>query len=138
MSIYNHPNFEASSNFVKREQIMWDIFEQLLQEKGITAYQVCRDLNIAQSTISNWKNRKSFIGSELAIRIAQYLGVSVDYLLTGNERTKYYANDESTVNAQRLVSKYRTLLDSAEGNSPENIKLAEDMLKRLKGTNPDG
>ena len=117
---------------------MWDIFEQLLQEKGITAYQVCRDLNIAQSTISNWKNRKSFIGSELAIRIAQYLGVSVDYLLTGNERTKYYANDESTVNAQRIVSKYRTLLDSAEGNSPENIKLAEDMLKRLKGTNPDG
>ena len=117
---------------------MWEVFEQLLQEKGITAYQVCRDLNIAQSTISNWKNRRNIIGSELALRIAKYLGVSVDYLLTGNERTRYYANDESTVNAQELVRKHRALLDAAEGNPPENIKLAEDMLKRMKGTNPDG
>ena len=117
---------------------MWEIFEQLLQEKGLTAYQVCRDLNIAQSTISNWQNRRNIVGSELALRLAKYLDVSVDYLLTGNEKTRYYANDESTINAQKLVHKYRTLLDSAEGNPPENIKLAEDMLQKMKGTNPDG
>ena len=138
MSTANYPICEASLNFVERAQIMWEIFEQLLQEKELTAYQVCRDLNIAQSTISNWKNRRNIVGSELALRLAKYLDVSVDYLLTGNEKTRYYANDESTINAQKLVHKYRTLLDSAEGNPPENIKLAEDMLQKMKGTNPDG
>ena len=74
----------------------------------------------------------------MAIKIAEYLGTTVDYLLTGDESKKYYANDEAAIEARELVQKYRSLLDSADGNSQENIKLAEDLLKKLKATNPDG
>lgn len=122
-------------NFVKGVQIMWEIFEQLLQEKGITAYQVCRDLNIAQSTISNWKARRNVIGSEMALKIAAYLDVSVDYLLTGDKKKRYYENDETVRKAQEAYTKNRSLFDAIEGSKPEDIQMAVDLLERLKATN---
>lgn len=33
---------------------MYEIFEQLLQSYGITAYKFCKDTGISQSTISTW------------------------------------------------------------------------------------
>lgn len=114
---------------------MWDVFEQLLQEKGITAYQVCRDLHIPQSTISNWKTRKSKIGSELALKIADYLEVSVDYLLTGDNRRRYYLNSETALKAQKAYSENRTLFNAIEGSRPEDIQMAVELLERLKATN---
>ena len=34
---------------------MYEIFEQLCQEKGVTAYKVCKETGITTATISNWK-----------------------------------------------------------------------------------
>lgn len=37
----------------------YDIFEQLLKEKNITAYRISKDTGIAQSVLSAWKTGKS-------------------------------------------------------------------------------
>lgn len=62
---------------------MYEIFEKLLQKYGRTTYQVSKATGISQSTFSNWKNRKNMISTELGKKIADYFGVSLDYL-TGN------------------------------------------------------
>lgn len=67
---------------------MYEIFEQLLQKYGITAYKVSKDTGIAQSTLSSWKTKRNDIGSENAKILADYFGVTVDYLLTGKEGNK--------------------------------------------------
>lgn len=36
---------------------MYEVFEQLLQKFGVTAYQVSKATGIPQSTLSNWKAR---------------------------------------------------------------------------------
>ena len=60
---------------------MYEIFEQLLQKFGVTAYQVSKATGIGQSTLSSWKMRNNILGSDKLQKIADYFGVSIDYLL---------------------------------------------------------
>ena len=34
---------------------MYEIFEKLCNEKGVTPYRVCKETGLTTSTISNWK-----------------------------------------------------------------------------------
>lgn len=67
---------------------MWEIFEKLLNEKGITCYKVSKDTGIGRSTFTDWKNGRSVPGVDKLIKIADYLGVSVEFLKTGKEAEK--------------------------------------------------
>ncbi|MEG1061643.1 MAG: helix-turn-helix transcriptional regulator [Oscillospiraceae bacterium] len=67
---------------------MYEIFAALLAEKNVTAYQVFKATGVAQSSLSDWKSGKSKPKYEKMLLIAEYFGVSVDYLLTGEDATK--------------------------------------------------
>lgn len=60
---------------------MYGIFEHLLKEAGITAYKVSKDTGISQTTLSDWKRGRSIPKMEKLQTIADYFGVSLDYLL---------------------------------------------------------
>ena len=45
--------------FVKGAQIMYEIFEQLLQKFNVTPYKISKETGVTQTTLSNWKNGKS-------------------------------------------------------------------------------
>ena len=62
---------------------MYEIFEQLLQKYGITAYKVAKETGITQSTLSDWKRGRSTPKTDNMKKIADYFGVSVEYLITG-------------------------------------------------------
>lgn len=64
---------------------MWEIFELLCGKKGVTTADVCKALGIAQSTMSNWKKRRNRINVKHGQKIADYFGVSLQYLMTGAE-----------------------------------------------------
>lgn len=70
---------------MKGEQRMYNIFEQLLQKFGVSAYKVSKDTGITQASLSKWKSGKSTPSSETLQKLANYFGVSVDYLMTGIE-----------------------------------------------------
>lgn len=67
---------------------MYEIFERLLQEHGVTTYQVSKATGISQSTFSNWKSRRNLLSPDKAKLIANYFGVSLDYLMTGKEEAE--------------------------------------------------
>lgn len=64
---------------------MYEIFEMLLERSGITAYRFCKDTNTSQSTIYTWKKKLSLASPELAKTVCDYFGVSLDYLMTGQD-----------------------------------------------------
>lgn len=116
---------------------MYEVFERLLQSLGISTYKFCKETGISQSTISTWKSKRNLISGELAKKIADYFGISVDYLMTGNEKegeNKYYLNDETAEMAQKLFENrdLRVLFDAAKDASPEDLKTTYDMLMALK------
>ncbi len=58
---------------------------QLLDEKDKRAYALCEKLNIRTSTMSTWKARTNDPPAKYMKAIADFLGVSLDYLMTGQE-----------------------------------------------------
>ena len=58
----------------------------LLEEKSLTATDLCRAIGINTSTMTNWKNRGTDPPAKMIIPICEFLGVSSDYLLTGKKR----------------------------------------------------
>jgi transcriptional regulator with XRE-family HTH domain len=114
---------------------MYEIFEQLLQSYGITAYKFCKDTGISQSTISTWKTKNNLISPDLGKKIANYFNISFDYLMTGKEdEKKYYLNDETAKAAQEIFENkdLRVLFDAARDASPEDLKTTYAMLMALK------
>lgn len=58
-----------------------DVFNQILQSKNITAYKLSQETGITQGMISYWKKGDRLPSAECLVVLADYFGVSVDYLL---------------------------------------------------------
>ena len=116
---------------------MYEVFEQLLQKFGVTTADVCKATGIGQSTMSNWKSRRNLLSGKNAQLIADYFGVSVDYLMTGKEKEggkKYYINDETASIAQEIFDnkELRLLFDAAKDAQPDDLQTVHQMLLALK------
>lgn len=61
---------------------MYERFNKVLQEKGLTAYKVAKDTGISRSTLAAWKKKEYTPKLDKLQKLANYLGVSV-YYLTG-------------------------------------------------------
>lgn len=59
---------------------MYERFEQLLKEHGVSAYKVSKETGIPQPTLSGWKRTNRTPQIRTLKAIADYFGVSVEYL----------------------------------------------------------
>ena len=57
--------------------------EKMLNEQGIKRSTMLADLDIPSSTFSTWKKKGSDPDLKSVIKLANYLGVSMDYILNG-------------------------------------------------------
>ena len=65
---------------------LYEIIDKLCQERGIRPGRLCTDLGISRGLMTDLKmGRKKGVNAETARKIADYLGVSVGYLLGQNE-----------------------------------------------------
>lgn len=104
MSISFSVFLSIACGFMKGRQIMYEIFEQLLQKYGVTAYKVSKETGITQSTLSDWKRGRSTPKTENMKKIADYFGVTVEYLMTGKNVPKQKA-PELTARDERDIKK---------------------------------
>ena len=115
---------------------MYEIFSKLLQTYGVSSYKVSKETGVSQSTLSDWKLGKITPKSDTMKKLADYFGVSVDYLMTGKEKEgeKYYLNEETAELAQTLFNNrnLRVLFDAAKDATPEDLETTYNMLMALK------
>ena len=71
---------------------MYESFVKLAQKKGVTAYKVAKETGLSQQVFTNWKSGRSQPSQSTLRKIAEYFGVSVDYLVTGREPTAAFDN----------------------------------------------
>lgn len=57
----------------------------LLNKKGKSQTDIARLLNVRPTTVSEWKKGKYTPTVEHCVTLAEYFGVSLDYLITGRE-----------------------------------------------------
>lgn len=132
---------------------MYEIFEQLLQKHGVSTYQVSKATGISQSTFSNWKSRRNLLSADKATLIANYFGVSLDYLMTGKEEPKEKAPELTTRDERDIAKDLENIMKKLSNNedgpaSFEGTDIPEAdhelfagqlelMLRRLKAINKD-
>jgi transcriptional regulator with XRE-family HTH domain len=93
---------------------------------GIMVKELSAQSGIKKHTLDNYLNTHNAIpNAEAAVRIAQVLGVTVEYLVTGDEKRQ-----EKTLAA--LPPDLRLLVNAAEKLSPKSRKLAIKLVKALK------
>ena len=119
-----------------------EILKMLRTEKGITQVEMAEMLGISRSSVGMYEQGKREPDFELEEKIADLFNVSLDFLRTG-DMTKHggwYLDEETAREAQRVFDDpdTRMLFDAARDASPEAIRLAAEMLKTFKKTNPDG
>lgn len=85
--------------------MFFDVFCQLCKEKGMSANGVAKELSIASGTVSEWKKGRSPQNATL-LRIANYFGVSIDYLL-GKSETPSPAALSFTAEENAIISALR-------------------------------
>jgi transcriptional regulator with XRE-family HTH domain len=119
---------------------MYEIFRQLMEEKGMKHSDVSKATGISTSALTDWKKGRYTPKADKLQKLADLFGVSVEYLMTGEKQKDYYLNEETTRIAQAVFNNpdLKVLFDAAQGVSSESIKLAAEMLKKMKETNIDG
>lgn len=66
---------------------MYEKFKKLLDSRGVTPYRVSKETGLSTATLSDWKTGKSKPKQDKLIKIADYFGVTVDYLMTGQDNS---------------------------------------------------
>ncbi|WP_371190399.1 helix-turn-helix domain-containing protein [Weissella viridescens] len=105
-----------------------DKIKETAHKKGMTLADVTEKANLGPKTISNWRNRKP--RTDTLQKVADVLGVSVDYLL-GNTDDMYSTatknNDELQPEDIVVLNKIRTA-----GLNDEQLQKLDDYIEFLK------
>lgn len=87
---------------------MYERFETLLHESGITAYKLAKETGISTATLTSWKQGAYTPKNEKLQRIAAYFGVTLDWL-TGASDARMPAppaqNEKLTPKDERDIAK---------------------------------
>lgn len=66
---------------LKGEINVYEKFERLISEKGITSYKVAKDTGLTPTLFSDWKAGRSKPKVDKLLIIAKYFGVPLEYFL---------------------------------------------------------
>lgn len=94
--------------------------DSILKEKNLKRAALCSDLRLSSTSITDWTRRGTIPAGDICLKIAQYLDVSVEWLITGKETG--YTNEERNIIAQwreldtSQKDTLKTLLDKWEAD----------------------
>lgn len=84
---------------------MYEIFEHLLQKHNVTPYKVAKEAGVTQTALSNWKSGRSTPTTKTLQKVADYFGVTIDYLMNGTTNTSKKEKTVLTPKDERDIAK---------------------------------
>lgn len=84
-----------------------DRLENFLNEKKITKTELAEKIGIRRPTISEWKKNGAIPSGDICLKIANYLNVSVEWLLSGEEKQAPQLSQEE----EQFIGTYQSLTE---------------------------
>lgn len=115
--------------------MFWDVYTRLCAKDGKAPNVIAREVCGVKSTgtVTGWKNGATPRNNVLG-QLSEYFGVSIDYLLTGEEQ-KEKPNTLDGIELEKLSPARRALLEALEDMDDENImkivRIAQAVKKEL-------
>ncbi len=112
---------------------LYGIISELCKNKGITPGKMCKEIGISRGLITDLKmgRKHSATGSTLK-KIADYLEVSVDYLLTGDLKSEDLSDFSSLNKLLNSNPDIKTLLEKLSNISTSDLKKVINMVDVIK------
>ena len=66
----------------------WDRLEKSLDDNNVTASELSRTIGVASSVVYSWKIRDSIPRADIAVKVAEQLNTTVEYLVNGTGNNK--------------------------------------------------
>ena len=118
--------------------MFYDIYCDLCKQNGKTPSGVAKDIGFNRATVTTWKNTGNAPKGELLLKIANYFGVTIDYLLGSEKDIKntpvLTKKDERDI--ARDLEKMRQSLESGEAlmfdGNPMSPEARESILAAMK------
>lgn len=91
---------------------------KIMKDKGMSQKEFADKTGISQSTISDWKRKKTNPAADKIIVICETFDMSADELLTGTKNYSRPLNDYEMISTKseeyEMIQTFRTLNDSAK------------------------
>ena len=85
-----------------------DRIDSELKKKMLKRLALCESIGIAPNSIAIWLKRGTIPGGDVCLKIARYLGVGLEWLITGEEEGQEGSLSEEE---QELLSSWRELAE---------------------------
>lgn len=86
---------------------MYEYYQKLLDEKGLKNADVARATGISNMTLSDWKRGKSEPKTKNMQKIADFLGTTLSYLVTGEESNPIFEQENTDYELSNIDSKLK-------------------------------
>ena len=104
----------------------------LRKQKGLSQDELATDLNISQSSVSNYESGATNPDVFILEKIAEYFKVPVTYFFS-DEKSVFYTNENNGGNIGNFIySTFNTMSEKLIELYEKKIKDLEDEVKRLK------
>ena len=110
----------------------WERVDDLLDRNDINKKTLAYEAGFDASNITKGIKNNNVPSAETAVKIAQVLGVSVEYLVNGTENTKSPSQKEAEQNQLRLYRKYHNLIEKMESFSEDKQTVVNNLVKDLE------
>lgn len=114
--------------------LVYDRFEQLRRERGITKKFIASSLGRSPTLCQDWKQRKSQPSPEQLSRVADILGTTAAYLRGETDDPAPGGTDEleELLSTLREREDMRMLFKLASGATPEDVRRAVSIIEALR------
>ncbi len=110
----------------------WERVDDLLDRNDINKKTLAYEAGFDASNITKGIKNNNVPSVETAVKIAQVLGVSVEYLVNGTENTKSPSQKETEQNQLRLYRKYHNLIEKMESFSEDKQTVVNNLVDNLE------
>lgn len=107
--------------------MFFDVYKQLCEKSGKTPTAAALEMGIGRATVSAWKNEGRVPSGKTLQKVADYFGVSVDYLLEAELTTEHDILEDLDV---AFLGDFKEL---TEENKATLCDMARLMLKNQGG-----
>ena len=105
---------------------------ELRKEKGLSQEQLATDLNISQSSISNYESGTTKPDTDILQKIAEYFKVPIAYFFS-DEKNIFYTNENNGGNIGNFInSTFNIISEKLIELYEKRIKDLEDEIQKLK------
>ena len=84
-------------------RFFWEMVAHEVGKQKTSFEWLYQKAKVSKGTFSSWKARNMLPRADAAYKIAQSLGVSVEYLLTGREPPKEYKKNETSLLLEEIA-----------------------------------